>query len=92
MTQWQPLKTSKYPRTKQLFCRAMCLLIFCKNMDEARKILESIFIIAFSKYDEPCINTTRKDDDREFETKTACAQSKIFYNHLLHLLVILLMI
>jgi len=37
ITEWQPLKTSKYPRTKQLFCRAMCLLIFCKNMDEAKK-------------------------------------------------------
>lgn len=37
ITQWQPLKTSKYPRTKQLFCRAMCLLIFCKNMEEAKK-------------------------------------------------------
>jgi len=83
VNQWQPLKTSKYPRTKQLFCRAMCLLIFCKNMDEANKILESIFIIPFSKYDGPCINASNIDDDREVETKTACAQSKIFLQSLI---------
>ncbi|KAF0706256.1 C2H2-type domain-containing protein [Aphis craccivora] len=28
-----------------------CLLIFCKNMDEAKKLHEAIFIITFSKYD-----------------------------------------
>ncbi|CAI6357791.1 unnamed protein product [Macrosiphum euphorbiae] len=77
VSQWQPLKTSKYPRTKQLFCRAMCLLISCKNMDEAKKkILEAIFVIAFIKYDGPCINTSNNDDDRDVQTESAFAQSK----------------
>lgn len=83
VTHWQPLKTYKYPRTKHLFCRAMCLLIFCKSMNEAEKILESIFIIAFSKYDGPCINTSNNDYNREAQTDTACAQSKNFLQSLI---------
>lgn len=50
VTQWKPLKLSKYPRTKQLFCRAVRMLIFCKTMSEAEKILE-----AMSKFDGPLL-------------------------------------
>lgn len=71
ITTWQPLKLSKYPRTKQLFTRAMCLLIFCKTLDEAKHVLEAIFTIALSKYDGPCTTS-----DGELPRKTACAHSK----------------
>lgn len=67
------VQSSKYPRTKQLFSIAMWLLIFCKNMGEAKKILEAIFIIALSKFDGPCINSSNIDE--QFQTETPCGQS-----------------
>lgn len=61
VSQWEPLKTSKHPRTKQLFCRAMGMLIFCKTMSEAEKILEAMFIVALSKYDGPILMSSNNN-------------------------------
>lgn len=76
ITQWTPLKTSKYPRTKQLFTRSMELLIYCKSMNEAKKILEAIFIVALSKYDGPILYSESVNESSERETP--CAYSKKF--------------
>jgi len=78
ITRWQLLKSSKYPRTKQLFCRAMCLLIFVKHFDEAKQTFEAIFTIALSKYDGPC-----SDIDGGTLRKTACACRKKFLQSLI---------
>lgn len=69
VTQWVPIKISKYPRTKDLFSRAMGALIVCTTIDEAKRILEAIFTIAFSRYDGLILNS---------DIETPCAKSKKF--------------
>lgn len=51
VTQWSPVKNSKYPSTKQIITRAMGLLVVCTSIEEAEPILESLFIIILSKFD-----------------------------------------
>jgi len=65
VTQWSPVKNSKYPSTKQIITRAMGLLVVCTSIEEAEPILESLFIIILSKFDEnidtftPCYTAKR---------------------------------
>jgi len=77
ISKWTPLKKSKFPRTKQLFVRSMTLLVYCKSMDEAKKILEAIFKIALSKYDGPLLVPT------VYEKDTPCAISKRYLQTLI---------
>lgn len=51
VTQWDPVKNSKYPSTKQIITRAMGLLVLCTSIQEAESILESLFVIVLSKFD-----------------------------------------
>lgn len=51
VTQWGPVKNSKYPSTKQIITRAMGLLVVCTSIEEAEPILESLFTIILSKFD-----------------------------------------
>jgi len=60
ITQWKPLKISKFKRTKQLFGRAMGLLVFCKSIEDAKPILEALFVIALSKYDGTIVTNTKR--------------------------------
>lgn len=82
VSQWKPLKSSKYPRTKQLFCRAMGMLIFCKSLSEAEKILEAMFIVAMSKYDDPILLSSNYNNEN-CEIKTPCARSKHFLQNII---------
>lgn len=74
VTQWSPLKNSKFSRTKQLIARIIGLLIFVNSKSEAEKILEALFIIIFSKYDGLLLCS---------DTHTICAKSKIYLKHLI---------
>lgn len=78
ISQWTPLKKSKFPRTRQLFIRSMTLLIYCSSMEEAKQILEAIFKIALSKYDGLCLGAT--DNITE---ETPCAKSKKYLQSLI---------
>ncbi|CAI6375703.1 unnamed protein product [Macrosiphum euphorbiae] len=51
VTQWGPVKNSKYPSTKQIITRVMGLLVVCTSIEEAEPILESLFVIILSKFD-----------------------------------------
>lgn len=51
VTQWPTFKNTKYTRTKQLYVRAIGLLVFCTELGEACEILEAIFTIALSETD-----------------------------------------
>jgi len=51
VTQWPCLKNTKFVRTKQLYVRAIGLLILCTELTEVKNILEAIFTIAFSETD-----------------------------------------
>lgn len=68
-TQWPPLKNSKYPRTKQLFSRAMGLLVLCTSMDEVKDTLNAIFTIISSRFDGLVLNSNNE---------TPCSKSKRF--------------
>lgn len=68
VTQWPCLKNTKFIRTKQLYVRAMGLLVLCTELTEAKTILEAIFTIAFSE-------TDGLDENGEL---TPCAESKIY--------------
>jgi len=73
ISQLKPLKNSRYQRTKQLFVRSIALLIACNSMKNAEQILEAIFIVAVSKYDEQIgsnVDTLKQD--------TQCSKSKKF--------------
>lgn len=79
ISQWTPLKKSKFPRTRQLFIRSMTLLIYCSSMEEAKQILEAIFKVALSKYDGLCLGATNNNITEE----TPCAKSKKYLQSLI---------
>ncbi|KAF0742351.1 Uncharacterized protein FWK35_00022403, partial [Aphis craccivora] len=58
VTQWSPVKNSKYPSTKQIITRAMGLLVVCTSIEEAEPILESLFIIILNTFT-PCYTAKR---------------------------------
>ncbi|KAF0688892.1 NOF-FB transposable element protein, partial [Aphis craccivora] len=68
VAQWPCIKNTKFTRTKQLYIRAIGLLVLCTNLTEAKTILEAIFTIAFSE-------TDGLDEHGE---RTLCAESKIY--------------
>lgn len=68
VAQWPCIKNTKFIRTKQLYIRAIGLLVLCTNLTEAKTILEAIFTIAFSE-------TDGLDEHGE---RTLCAESKIY--------------
>lgn len=78
ITQWSPLKDTKFPRTKQIVIRTMALLVYTTSINEAEKILESLFNIILSKYDGKVISIkgTSLED-------TPCAKSKKYLQSLI---------
>ncbi|CAI6361267.1 unnamed protein product [Macrosiphum euphorbiae] len=80
VTQWKPLKLSKFKRTKQLFGRAMGLLVYCRSIEDANPILEAIFVIALSKYDGAIVSNTKRIVAKR---DTPCAKSKKYLQSLI---------
>jgi len=74
ISQWSPLKKSKFPRTRQLFIRSIMLLLYCSSMKETKQILEAIFKIALSQYDGLCLGMTEE---------ILCAKSKKYLQSLI---------
>jgi len=74
ISQWTPLKKSKFARTRQLFIRSMTLLLYCSSMEETKQILEAIFKVALSQYDGLCLGMTEE---------TPCAKSKKYLQSLI---------
>jgi len=77
VTQWSPLKSTKFTRTKQLIARSMGLLVYSSSINETEQILESIFNVILSKYDGKLLNATNNSDD------TPCAKSKRYLQALI---------
>lgn len=69
VTQWPPLKKAKHFSTKELFSRSMGLLVYSSSMRETEQILEAIFNVAFSPYDDKIV------DSNEY---TPCHKSREF--------------
>jgi len=77
VTQWPPLRNTKFTRTKQLIARTMGLLVYSSSISEAEQILEALFSVILSRYDGKLLNATNIDDD------TPCAKSKRYLQNLI---------
>ncbi|CAI6355980.1 unnamed protein product [Macrosiphum euphorbiae] len=77
VTQWSPLKNTKFTRTKQLIERTIWLLVYSSSISESEQILESLFSIILSKYDVKLLNATNNYDD------THCVKSIRYLQNLI---------
>jgi len=83
VTQWPPLKNAKHFSTKELFSRSMGLLVYSTSMREAEQILEAMFNVAFSPFDDKIIDTneyTPCHKSREFLSEKIRGSNMTLFN------------